>query len=215
MTEQKPAQGRLIARIVFGVFGNQQHGKDTVSDLICEEVRSAAKMRARKIALADPLKVTAMHLLGMPAEVAFGNGISVEEREKRRLEWAVYGRNARQWLRWIGTELRNQIDQDLWIDRLVRTVVDDDQGTAVWAISDCRFNNEREKLPKKFADHFVRFVKVRVKRDWPVDLSHPSESEVAAMSDDVFDAVLVNDGDLEALRQRVRALLRNLSQILA
>jgi hypothetical protein len=213
--EQRPAaKGHLVPRVVIGVFGNKQHGKDTVASIIVS-VSQQAKFRARKFALADPLKRVAMDLLGMPREVAFGSDDNIEERERLRLEWTAYGKNGRQWLQWIGTELgREQIDRDLWLDRAVDTIISDDQGTQVFAISDCRFHNERVKLREKLEGRYIPFLTLRVKRpDQPVDLSHASEAEVASMPDDVFDGVIVNDGDLDKLRAAVMNFLVNLTTL--
>jgi hypothetical protein len=214
--EQKPAaSGRLIARIVIGVFGVKQAGKDTVSLMIVQEgLLGVPGFRVRKLALADPLKHVAMHLVGMPHEVAFGDDNDVAERERLRETWTAYGRNGRTWLQWIGTELgRQQIDPALWIDRTVDRIVDDEQGTQVFAISDCRFHNERIQLREKLAARYVRFVTLRVRRDVPVG-THQSEAEVASMSDYLFDAVILNNGSLEDLRGAVRSFLVNLRNII-
>lgn len=207
MLESKQgAEGRLIKRIVFGVFGNAGHGKDTVANLIMAECR-ARKIHSKKFALADPLKRVAMELIGMPAEVAFGTD-DVAERERLRQSWAAYGKNGRQWLQWVGTELgREQISPDLWVDRAVDTVVADTQGIRVFAIADCRFHNERIKLFEKFTERYVAFFTIRVKRpDVPINSGHQSESEVASMTDDLFNAVLVNDGTVDDLRAKVKVI---------
>lgn len=204
-----PAKGELIQRTVFGVFGNAGHGKDTVADLILSECHDRA-IRAKKFALADPLKRVAMELLGMPVEVAFGLfGVPIIERERLRQEWVKYGKNGRQWLQWIGTELgRRQIDEALWIDRAVDTVVLDEVGTRVFAIADCRFHNERIGLFERFTNRYVNFFSIRVKRPGvPVHLGHQSESEVASMTDDMFNAVIVNDGTVDDLRARLKVIL--------
>lgn len=200
------AQGHLIERVVVGVFGNKQHGKDTTAHLIAEALRARGK-RAFCFALADPLKHVAVHLLGMPESIAWGTGLGedVARREAERIAWNKYGRNAREWLQWIGTELgRDQIDKEIWVDRAVDRVVTDSQGTEYFLITDCRFNNERDNLRAKLTQRFARFTPVRVYRPGiPVDTNHPSEAEVAAMPADVFDHVIDNDSDLAGLKRKV------------
>jgi len=197
----------LIERRVVGVFGNKQHGKDTTAHLIAEILAERGK-RAKCFALADPLKQVAVHLLGMPEDIAWGTvGEDVARREAERIAWAKYGRNAREWLQWIGTELgRDQINSDLWIDRAVDSVVADVDGHEFFIITDCRFHNERVNLRNKLTQRFVQFTPIRVYRPGiPVDMNHPSESEVASMAGDLFDCVIDNDSDLGGLRAKAES----------
>lgn len=199
------AEGRLIERKVIGVFGNAQHGKDVTAHLIEEELKARGK-RVRCFALADPLKEVATHLLGMPKEIAWGTEDGdVARREIERLNWVRYGKNAREWLQWIGTEMaRDMIDKDVWVDRAVDTISTDDQGTHFFIITDCRFHTERVSLKAKLASRFVPFSPIRVYRPGiPVDTNHPSEAEVASMTQEMFDHVIDNDSDLTGLRVRV------------
>lgn len=207
--------GKLIERVVIGVFANAQHGKSTVATLICEEM-TRLERKAKQFALADPLKEVAVHLLGMPPEVAWGHGVTTSEREHLRRSWRKYDKNGREWLQWIGTELaRDQIDEDLWLDRAVDTVVMDSDGVEVFVISDCRFHNEREKLKIKLAKRFIRFHRLKVYRPGiAVDMSHPSESEVATMSSSMFDSLIDNDAGLDELRVKVAALCLSISRSL-
>jgi len=206
-------RGRLLNRLVVGVFGNAQHGKDTVGKLLVGQYETTGRKRPKQFALADPVKEVAKHLLGMPDEVAYG--VTGVDREALRNNWRLYGRNGREWLQWIGTELgREMVDWNLWLDRAVDTIVMDTGGHDLFVITDCRFENERSGLRKRLEHVFIPFVTVRVKRPGePVDMSHQSESEVAAMSDDLFDHVIVNDGSLADLDMKVHALASELAKI--
>jgi len=206
MMDVKPAAtGRLIERTVVGVFGNKQHGKDTFAGLVDKHVRHTLKQRTKVFALADPLKECAIHLLGMPRSAAIGEGIPREERERLREEWVAYGKTARQWLQWVGTELRDQIDKDLWIDHAIDTVIADDRGTHKFILTDCRFYHEHQNLFLKLTRLCVGFTTVRIHRPGVlVNLDHASESEVASMDDEMFDYVVVNDGGLEQLDMKAK-----------
>lgn len=197
------AQGRLIERTVIGVFGNKQHGKDTTARLLHEILGGKGK-RATRMALADPLKEVAVHLLGMPREIAWGHHVDIALREQQRLDWNKYGKNAREWLQWLGTELgREQIDPSIWIDRTVDRIGTDAEGHQYFIITDCRFHNEREELRLKLSQRFINFMPIRVYRPGiPVDTNHPSEAEVASMTADMFVHVIDNDTDLPGLRAR-------------
>jgi len=207
--DESSNRGVLIERTVIGVFGNKQHGKDTTSHLIAETLRRRGR-RAMCFALADPLKHVAVHLLGMPESIAWGES-DTARREAERIAWTKYNKNAREWLQWIGTELgRDQINENLWIDRAVDRVVTDDQGHEFFIVTDCRFHNERTNLRTKLNQRFAKFTPIRVYRPGiPVDTNHPSEAEVASMSSDMFDYVIDNDSDLAGLQQRVERYVTN------
>lgn len=202
--ERPAAKGRMLKRKVIGIFGNAQHGKNTVGRMLAEELTSHER-RCHVFALADPLKRAAMELLGMPEAVAFGAGIPTEEREELRLAWRRYGRNAREWLQWVGTELgRNQIAKALWVDRAVSTVLGDCEGNEFFVITDCRFHTEYEDLRRKLKECYVDFITLRVIRlSVPVNMDHPSESEVAQMDLNLFDRVIYNGSTLDELRALV------------
>lgn len=205
----------MIERIVVGVFGNKQHGKDTVSKLLVAQMNERGRA-ARTFALADPVKQAAVAILGMPEEIAWGHGIPTQEREHLRLTWTKYGKNAREWLQWVGTEMgRDQIDRDVWVDRAVDEAVLDSNGTQVFAISDCRFHSERVGLKAKLEARFIRFFRVKVYRPGiPIDMSHPSESEVANMPASMFERVIDNDANLAALDLKVSQLCDEIESML-
>ena len=205
----------MIHRTVIGLFGNKQHGKDTLGKLIAKHARHQHNKRSRSFALADPVKYAAMALTGMPIEVAAPSDYDKPEDEDTnalRMAWTYRGRNGREWLQWVGTELgREQIGDSVWIDRAVSVVIGDDRGTHVFLITDCRFYNEREELKRQLEARMVQFVRVRLKRPGePVDISHRSESEVASMTDSMFDHVIVNDAGLFELDEQAFALVEKL-----
>jgi len=205
----------LIQRTVVGLCGNKQHGKDTFGKLLGKHARQQYEKRIRSFALADPVKYATMALTGMPDYVAAPSDYDKpagEDTNALRLAWRYKGRNGREWLQWVGTELgREQIDQSVWIDRAVDVVVGDDQGTGVFLITDCRFFNERDDLKRELEMRLLTFVMVRVKRpSEPVDISHRSESEVASMTDDMFDHVVINDSGLAELDAKAFALAETL-----
>lgn len=181
-------------KVVVGVFGNAGHGKSTLARSLVRHA-NAHWLLARDLALADSLKRVAMELLGMPHEVAFGTDGFEAEREARRKSWVKYGRNGRQWLQWIGTELgRQQVDRDLWVSRTVE-IIAAESTYSFFAISDCRFHNELTGLAERLSAIGARFVPIRVLRpSVPVDTSHASEHEVTTMDETCFYTTIMNEG---------------------
>lgn len=190
------------------IFGNAQHGKDSLADAILAAAERAG-LPARKLRFADPVKNVAIEMLGMPREVAYGDGVSTARREELRREWVVYGRNAREWLQWIGTELgREQISQTLWADTLVRKI--EHGPSALTVVPDGRFYTELDSAARLRAAGIPTLV-ARIRRlGAPVDASHPSEAEQLTMADDLFDVVVTNDGTLADLDQAADAIIGRL-----
>lgn len=202
MVDSAPgSEPMTTGKVVFVVFGNAGHGKDTLSDFIAGAL--FAHGSTLRLAFADPIKETAEHLIGIPAVVSYANAAVKEST-------FFYGKTARHWLQWIGTEIGRQgIHEDVWAHRLADTVLRD----PVWkfaVVSDGRFENERTRLAPYFLQHdpTVRVVNVLVHRPAvPVHLTHKSESEVSAMrlravnhGESLFHRIVANTGTLEELR---------------
>jgi hypothetical protein len=120
---------------VVVVFGGSGHGKDALSDMIADAI---GRDRTLRCAFADPLKMVAMQLVGMPRDVAYGS-------QQVKLAWTKYGRTAREILQVIGTEIgRNMFDQSIWVDGLAGLVRSQPSAINAAVVSDGRFWNERE-----------------------------------------------------------------------
>jgi hypothetical protein len=183
--------------------GNAGHGKDTAADMLATVVR-ARGVTVERMAFADPIKQLAVHLLGIPPEVSYGT-------QQDKLDFEVYGKSARHWLQWIGTEMaRNQIHTDIWVHRFAEKAL----GSANQLIvgSDCRFRNEmsvmREMLRSKMDLRIIKIVNPRV----PVNLAHQSESEVYHIPDEEFDLVIRNTKDLKDLESHITLVANELLQ---
>lgn len=177
--------------------GNAGHGKDTGANMLADVCRQR-DLSALRMAFADPIKEAAVHLLGIPKEVSNGT-------QQEKLDWNVYGRSAREWLQWIGTELgRDQIHQDIWVHRFVDRALRASHRAVIG--SDCRFRNEMSTVRELLGDDMkltiIKIVNPRV----TVNLEHQSESEVFHIPDDDFDIVLRNTGSLKDLMGQIEAL---------
>jgi hypothetical protein len=226
--------GLLTVVVVFGMSG---HGKDTLADMIAQEIGTSRVLRC---AFADPLKSAAQHLVGMPREVAYGN-------QQIKATWRVYGKTARQWLQIIGTEIgRIMIDPNVWVDRLADVVLSQPDQIVVAIVSDGRFWNELSGLRSRLPGVDVRNVMVhrsgvpllgrpptfvwraasfltglpgvrhllRAFGSGPVSVLHQSEAELWEMqriydSGDkgLFDEYVANDGTLEHLRAHAKRIV--------
>lgn len=164
-------------------------GKDTAGNIL------ATITGGIRIAYADPLKDAVTALVGIPREILYGT-----QHDKET--YLAYGKSARHWLQWIGTEVaRRQIHPDLWVHRFAERVMA--QSASVVICSDGRFKNEVETLREQLVGR-ARVLAVRVKNPRvPVNLEHQSESEIYNLPDAFFDHVLNNDGTMAELTSRL------------
>jgi hypothetical protein len=179
-------------KLVFLISGQKQTGKDTVGENI------SRVLIAKTHQLARPVKEIAQILLEMPDSVAFGG-------EKERRAWKKYGRDGREWLQVLGTEIgREMVHPLVWIDLLRGKVSRSPNTTHV--VTDVRFANE---LAMFDGVENVHVVKIRVTRpSLDSQDGHPSETAQLLLFDDVFDEVVVNEGTLEELMTKVEAIAR-------
>lgn len=176
------------------------HGKDTAAEILTE---ICGREQCMHVAYADPLKIAVEHMIGVPRNI----GHLAKDTIK------FYGRTAREWWQYIGTEIgRNQIDENVWVDRMADRIRN---STARFVfVSDARFKNElsglRDRLILDRAADAIQMITIRIINPRvQVNLSHQSESELHHIPLDAFDVVVMNDGSLMDLRTRLRSFARD------
>jgi len=101
-------------------------------------------------------------------------------------------------LQWVGTEWGRTQKDSVWVDATLRRVPDEEN----CFVGDIRFPNEVQALRD------LGFMCVRITRtDRPIDrnANHSSETALADYTD--WDAVVVNDGTIEELYQKLDQLV--------
>ena len=101
-----------MIRRVFLVCGQKQSGKDTIGKMLRSELHTHLQS-TEVMGFADPVKEIAMIMLGMPHHVAFGGEVD-------RRNWTKYGRDAREWLQWIGADMGRTANPYVWIHHMQR-----------------------------------------------------------------------------------------------
>jgi hypothetical protein len=208
-----------MQKLVIVVFGSARHGKDTVANIL------ANRLGGHRTSFAEPLKRMCEEIIGVPA--------NLDGPEKETRQFGSVGWTARRWWQWFGTDfIRMKIDPDYWPKKMVQNVRAFLRPVVV--VSDGRFRNERT-VPSRELGEEARVFNVLVYRPgipdgraptlaWRivrflvglvgvrVQLLHPTESEVLEMRKEalagapLFDAVLLNDGDLGQLTVRTTRL---------
>ncbi len=185
---------------LIGLSGAARSGKDTVGRYLIE------KYNFKRYAFADPLKKAASEMFGIPLE-DFHND---NKKEVMNEFWEF---SPRQIAQLLGTECGRKIFRDdIWIKRAEMAWVEHQQtiaeiapetfghidGLAGMVVTDVRFENEAQWIKDMggFNIHIIRPGK-----DGNVGLSnHASE---AGYPDDLKDHIILNDGTLDDLYQKI------------
>jgi hypothetical protein len=175
--------------MLIGVTGHAQHGKDTVAAYL------VANHGFTRLAFADPLKELALrtdpYVPGIGGLCNLVKQMGWEEAKK----WPV----VRRFLQDLGTEARNIIGEDVWVNALERVWTHSGANNVV--ISDVRFPNEAAFIHR----HSGELWRVmRVGFDNGLGYSHPSEKYISTLP---ADKVLINDTDIPALYQEAEEAL--------
>lgn len=219
---------------LIGISGKIGCGKDTVATIIQyltleKEVFSltnkniladmsyngyvASKSRYKVKKFAGKLKDIASILTGIPVE-------KFEDQEFKKedlgIEWAyaypgeyyddgepvMVRMSVRQLLQKLGTEaMRNGLHNNVWVNALfadykpIKLSQDD---PSYWLVTDTRFPNEADAITERGG------ILLRIERPGTSTGDHPSET---ALDDYPFEHVIMNDGDLNDLINKVRDFL--------
>lgn len=186
----------MTKKVIIAVFGNAGAGKSTFSQFLSDATNNYAHdtHEASIANFADPLKEVAELMIGIPLSISRGT-------QEDKASYTAYGRSARQWLQWLGTEVgKVGVDQGVWVDRFVEYAKA--CPTSVILVGDGRFPDDeltglRDRVDA--ADFIVIGIKI-TRPDLKIDLTHPSESIIARTPDNVFDFIVSNDGSLDELK---------------
>lgn len=222
-------------RSVIVVYGGSGHGKDALSDMLADEL---GRDRTLRCAFADPLKSAAMVIFGMPREVAYGSqadklawkwhgGLTARDiLQKLGTEAGRQVFGPWLWVNALAGVIRSQpqgvsfavvsdgrfyTERDLG-DRLPGVEV---RKVLVWrptapdlGLPPTTWNRIRVQLSR---------LPLLGRLFGAQKLMHPSESEVWDMrrrvqrGERLFDDFVVNDGTLEDLRAKARAIAAEVS----
>jgi hypothetical protein len=108
-------------------------------------------------------------------------------------------------LQTLGTEWGRSIAPDIWIDYTLRRIEQLQVPQQTVVISDVRFPNEAKRIQEEGT--VIQVVRPGVRTySWS---KHPSEAHnLAGNLDQYVDIILINDGTMEQLHSKVRAILK-------
>lgn len=166
------------------ISGKAESGKDTVADLIKELIPNR---RTISMSYASYLK----HIC---KEIYNWNGI--KDKEGRTL------------LQRIGTDVIRSKVPDFWVRNVAQLIFVLQDEFDYITISDCRFSNEIEYMISQFGD---KVITLRIERPNhksylnSEQLKHLSE---VALDNYVFDYLIINDGTIDDLRNKVQKFIK-------
>lgn len=178
---------------IIALTGPKGSGKDTVGQLIKEMY---FKYNVHTIAFADPIKKEVQHIFNLDSTDndqydAFKRASSyfnVDESVSR----VVAGRHI---VREIGMLMRRYDEKQFtnYVVNEIRHLPSD-----LWVVTDLRFDNEYSVL-KGLGAKIIKIIRPQYQYD-----GHITER---AFDDHLVDKVLMNDGDMDYLKQRVRYVM--------
>lgn len=198
---------------LIGISGFQKSGKDTSADYLVEY------HGYQKLSLALPIKEVCRELFGFSEEDLYGTS---ERRSTLYPDYLFSGKDPvdgsdltlieesddRWWIREsdkeafprfitprlaltsLGTDWGRRLCVDLWAEKLLGTLVGSSHQK--WVISDVRFLNEMSLIQRR-GGRVIRLLRGKL------TTSHPSETELASVPLEDFDAVVDNRGTKEHL----------------
>ena len=202
---------------IFGICAEKQSGKDSFADFALEAL--PAKWGTKR-ALATPLKRFCVDYLGLSEQSVFGND---SDKNTPIGIWneifspAIAGKydkhgetiSGREVLQVVGTDIfRKNFCPTFWIDIMLKKTIPTcaAQGVEIIFVTDVRFRNEVEGLQAAGAKV------IRLYRDIPRDnqIQHESETEMASISDNLFNYVVTPDQNtsMGMLRNSVHRILQ-------
>lgn len=171
-----------MPKLIVGINGLAQHGKNTTADYLKDYLRICG-YSCELIAFADPIKYLCKYVFDMTED-----DVNTSAGKKRVMEHA-YGLTSRQVQQKMGTEaFRDVFSYNIWTDFFTRSALKSEAD--VIAIPDMRFDNEID-----FVDAWGYGSSTTVKVFNPnVSAQAPTHVSETPQSDEKFDFVILNAG---------------------
>ncbi len=207
--------------MIIGISGQKQSGKDTVAKMLQYFTLSDYSIvRTRQLTFEKWLELERANSLQIFKDysrydvsdwltVRFADrvkdlvGILTNctryqlESEEFKNTPILYGYTPRQLLQIVGTDFgRNMINENIWVDLTLSNYTED----AKWIIPDVRFKNEVTAIQN------LGGLVIRVIREYDKKDKHESEQDLSNF--DEYNYVVVNDGTLDDLLNRVQSLYK-------
>lgn len=175
---------------VFCISGKARHGKDTSAEMLKNELEELGN---------SVLIIGYADLLKFYCEKYFGWDGEKDDRGRSILQH-------------IGTDIIRNMDEDHWVDHIIRFIQNFRLMFDYIIIPDCRFPNELYKM----RENNINTVLVRVYRsNFDNKLTEEQKRHISETAMDGIppDYVIDNSGDLVSLRKKIDLLAKNTVEV--
>ncbi len=178
-----------MALKIVAITGPKGCGKDTVGQMIKEIY---PQHDPETIAFADPIKNVIRHIFNLGDESVYSYDRLKRATLKLKDEESFYTIDGRRLVREIGMLMRNY-DEKQFTNYVVGAIRY--EPTRLWIVTDLRFDNEYTVM-KNLGAKIIKITRPSYRYD-----GHITER---AFDDHLVDKIIMNDGDLDFLRTRVK-----------
>lgn len=190
-------RAQKVGRVLIGLCGYAGVGKDTAAQVLLEE------LRFQRIAFADPIKRALLALDPLVPGAKEGEFLRLSEFATER-DWSEIKEypEVRRLMQILGTEVgRNLFDPEIWV-RLAERKLESTLSVGDVVVTDVRFPNEA-RLIRGYGGLLVRIERPGY---GPVN-EHVSDRASERWA---YERKVENDGDVDELHEKMRALVADL-----
>lgn len=178
--------------IVIGIAGKKRHGKNTVANILREQLNHIEGLQFHEFSFAYELKLEVAYALAP-------NSVTEREEHLNRMNHDDYKEFYRPILQWWGTEFRRSQDEAYWVKKIDQKIQACPKNS-VAAITDVRFPDEARYVLDQ--DGFL----YRVFRE-SVKHNDQHASEIALDNWIDWTDVVLNNGSLDDLSTEVHEVV--------
>lgn len=181
--------------MIIGIIGRARSGKDTLAEIMAEELYNKTKRRFILMAYAHELKMKVQEDFDLRYEQLWGEEKEVVDKRYEKDNGNFW--TGREILQEYGEFFRS-IDTDFWINRLFKIIDNFEYKNII--VTDIRHNDEAEAIINR-EGYIIRITSERNNIEEINGKEHISETAMDAY--DKVDFSIKNDGTLADLRKTV------------
>ena len=175
--------------LVVALVGEAGAGKDSIADVLTQ------KFDFERLAFASPLKKACKEVFGLTDK-------QLHDRDEKEKIDKFWHKSPRELFQQVGT-LMKQVDEDVWLNSLLRHADALVANKKDVVVTDCRYKNEEQALRDQYNAIIVRVVRPD-NTAGTTHSEHTSETEQHSID---ADFTVCNDSSLEDLQRKVSTLL--------
>jgi len=199
-------------------YGPKGSGKDTCFELLQKQLFFKYSKTANKFSFAHYLKEVVFTLfknkikdreriygaIDKKEEIIEGWEIPQNVKEACGFEESYW--SGRRLLQWFGTDVCRNVYEDVWVDSTIENMNQLAHTIDIFAFTDCRFNNEYNKIEKLrkqgFHVHFVKIIRFTENNNFG---EHVSEKDMVNFK---YNHIIDNTGNIDDLHKEIEIFIK-------